>query len=79
MAIQTITLQLGGMSCEGCASHVQESLSETEGVVEATVDLEAATAEVTFDPDRTDLRALVDAVEDAGYQAREATVGGGRF
>ena len=38
-----------GMSCNGCRSHVEKALSETEGVKNATVDLEKAEASIDME------------------------------
>lgn len=40
------TYKISGMSCGGCAHHVEEILSEINGVVTAKVDIETGTAEV---------------------------------
>ncbi|GAA4956375.1 copper-translocating P-type ATPase [Algibacter agarivorans] len=38
------TYHIHGMTCNGCRSHVEETLSKVEGVTKATVDLEKAEA-----------------------------------
>ncbi|WP_412559966.1 heavy metal translocating P-type ATPase [Winogradskyella sp. MIT101101] len=38
-----------GMTCNGCRSHVEETLSKVEGVSEATVDLEKAEATIEME------------------------------
>lgn len=40
---------VNGMSCMGCKNHVQEALQNTQGVVEAQVDLEKGLAVVTME------------------------------
>ncbi|HEY7943782.1 MAG: heavy-metal-associated domain-containing protein [Burkholderiales bacterium] len=64
----TITLKVEGMSCGGCVASVTRVLSALPGVSDATVSLEAGTAQVTFDDARTDAAALRAAVESAGYE-----------
>jgi len=61
---QTITVT--GMSCGGCEQTVVEALEGVSGVESATADRETETATVEGDADTA---ALVDAVEDAGYEA----------
>lgn len=61
---ETITVE--GMSCEHCEQTVEEALQGVEGVADASVDREAATATVEGD---ADVAELVAAVEDAGYEA----------
>ncbi len=38
-----------GMSCMGCKNHVQEALQNTQGVVEAQVDLEKGLAVISME------------------------------
>jgi copper chaperone CopZ len=61
---QTITVE--GMTCEHCEETVEEALEGVDGVTAASADrdAESATIEGTADSD-----ALVDAVDDAGYDA----------
>ena len=42
----THTYHIHGMTCNGCRSHVEETLSKVEGVSKATVDLEKAEATI---------------------------------
>lgn len=49
---------------------VQRSLSRVNGVVKADVSLEAKEAVVTFDDEKTDVRALLKATSGAGYPSR---------
>ena len=62
--VQTITVE--GMSCEHCEQTVADALEDVDGVTAVSVDREAASATVEGDADES---ALVDAVEDAGYDA----------
>jgi Cu+-exporting ATPase len=73
MSTQTVMLNLEGMHCAACASRIERRLRGTEGVAEANVNFAAETARVTYDPAAVDLQALVQAVADEGYEAREAT------
>lgn len=62
----TETISVDGMSCEHCEQTVREALEHVGGVTDAVVDREAGTATVEGD---ADVGALVDAVEEAGYDA----------
>ena len=68
----TITLNIGGMTCGGCVKSVAKVLSDVNGVTHADVDLESATAVVEFDDAKTNIAALIDVVEDAGFDAVHA-------
>jgi len=43
------TYKISGMSCNGCRSHVEKTLNNVEGVIEAQVDLQKAEAIIEMD------------------------------
>ena len=45
----TNTYHIHGMTCKGCRSHVEETLSQVEGVSKARVDLEKAEATIEME------------------------------
>jgi len=60
-----------GMHCAACVGKVERALTSVPGVDEATVNLATEKATVTFDPTRTDVTRLQDAVARAGYELVE--------
>ncbi|RKW29731.1 heavy-metal-associated domain-containing protein [Kingella denitrificans] len=68
----TITLNIDGMTCGGCVKSVTKVLNDLDGVRSATVSLENKNAQVEFDEGKIQIAQLVEAVEDAGYDARAA-------
>ena len=62
-----VDLQIGGMTCASCASHVEKKLNGLAGVT-AEVNLATETARVHAEPEVADA-ALIAAVESAGYTA----------
>ncbi len=62
-----LTFPVEGMHCASCVNHVDKALEGVEGVAEATVNLATEKASVTFENGAVDARALVEAVEQAGY------------
>ncbi|MEJ2321741.1 MAG: heavy metal translocating P-type ATPase [Gammaproteobacteria bacterium] len=66
---QRARLSIGGMSCAGCVSAVEEALAGVEGVDAATVNLGERTALV--EGGGFDVEALLQAVRKAGYDAAE--------
>jgi Cu2+-exporting ATPase len=64
----TKKLEISGMTCDHCVSHVKSALEGVEGVSEADVSLENHEAEVTLSSDVIDAD-LIAAVEGAGYEA----------
>jgi copper chaperone CopZ len=59
-------LTVRGMTCGNCVRHVQEALAELPGV-SAVVDLGAGVA-VVGHPAAVPVQALLDAVDEAGYE-----------
>ena len=72
MSERTARLAITGMSCANCAATIEDAVGALEGV--ADVDVNAATddATVEYDPDAVTLRAIYDAVAEAGYDAVDA-------
>lgn len=70
--MQTITLNIEGMTCGGCVKSVTKVLNGLDGVRSATVSLENKNAQVEFDEGKIQIAQLVEAVEDAGFDARAA-------
>ncbi len=65
------TLALAGMTCASCVARIERNLKKVEGVSSAAVNLATEQGFVTYDPQKTNVSALIAAVEKAGYSARE--------
>ena len=65
--METVSLNVQGMTCGGCVASVTRVLKAVAGVTEATVTPTPGVAKVTFDPALTEGKALRSAIEDAGY------------
>ena len=70
-----IELPITGMTCAACARRVERGLSKTPGVGAAHVNFATARATVEYDPRRTNVRRLVEAVEGVGYGTPGALTG----
>jgi len=68
--MKQIRLEIEGMSCGHCVASVRSALAGLAGVQVADVRIGEAT--VTLDPAQASVGELIDAVQDAGYEAREA-------
>ena len=64
-------LNVQGMSCDACVGHVTRALLALDGVQSAAVSLENSHATVTYDPAKVQVRQMLTAVEDEGYEATE--------
>ncbi|MBD2456354.1 copper-translocating P-type ATPase [Nostoc sp. FACHB-87] len=67
--MENATLKLRGMSCASCARSIEDAISSVPGVNECSVNFGAEQATVDYDPRTTDLQAIQEAVDAAGYSA----------
>ncbi len=74
MSARQLTLPVEGMTCASCVGHVERALNKVAGVEQANVNLATERASVTFDPKRSTVADLVDAVHDAGYDVPTETI-----
>lgn len=68
-AVETVVLPIHGMTCAACQAHVERSLRAAPGVMDATVNLLAHSARVTYEPTLSSPRDLVAVVGESGYEA----------
>lgn len=68
----TLTLQVDGMTCQGCVASVTRVLMDIPGVANADVVLQKKAATVNFDSTKTNRNELKQAIEDAGYDVVES-------
>ena len=67
--MENVVIKVGGMSCQGCVKNITGVLTALPGVTAAEVSLDAAEARVAFDPQIVSRKALVGAIQDAGFDA----------
>src|SRR3989337_2395132 len=65
-----VSLEVGGMTCEGCARHAEQALRAVPGVQAAEVSYADGTATVSGDGNTTGA-ALISALAGVGYSAKE--------
>lgn len=66
---QTATFDVPGMTCALCPVTVRKAMEGVAGVKSVTVDFDARTATVVFDPSVTTAEAIIAASANAGYPA----------
>ena len=64
---KTITLEVPTMNCVTCPFTVKKALQNVEGVSKAEVTFDTKLAVVTFDDEKTTVKALTEATTNAGY------------
>jgi copper chaperone len=67
--MQTLTLDITGVSCGGCTGNVQRALSQIDGVSQAEVTLRPGVATVVTDPARVTPAQIEAAITLLGYPA----------
>ncbi len=66
-AQKTVTLSVTGMTCSACPITVKAALNRVDGVNSVQVRYEERDAMVTFDDEKTSVKALTQATTNAGY------------
>jgi len=64
-------LEVKGMTCGNCVKRVTKIISGFDGVSDVMVDLQRMEATFASDPRMTDVRQVIQAINDFGYAARE--------
>jgi P-type Cu+ transporter len=67
--VEHTSLKLQGMSCASCANSIEHIISSLPGVSACSVNFGAEQASVTYDPSKTDVATIQNAVDAAGYSA----------
>lgn len=68
--MQTLTLNIKGMSCGGCVSAIERAVGELFGVSSVAVDLSAAQAVVVYDDSQVKPSAISTVIEEAGFDVQ---------
>jgi len=67
--VQSVRLQISGMTCASCSGRIESALRSAEGVLTAQVNLATEVGTIAYQPGNTDPAALIGVVEAAGYDA----------
>ncbi len=68
----TKTLQVSGMTCDGCEGAIQDAVGEMSGVVGVEANHETATTTVVFDTAAVSEQSIADTIEGLGYSVEES-------
>ena len=68
--LTTVTLEVSGMTCSGCARTVGSALERMDGVDGARVTFEPPVARVTYDPTEVDVDRLTKQTASVGYPSK---------
>jgi len=65
--MNTLTLNVTGMSCMGCVNSVKNLVGALPGIAGIEIDLASGKVEIQHDPAQSDAAAIRTAIEDGGY------------
>jgi Cu+-exporting ATPase len=71
----TATLDVKGMNCASCVSHVEKAAQSVPGVEACEVNLARGSASVRFDPQRANPAVIAEAITRSGYPASPRQAG----
>jgi copper chaperone len=66
--METVTLNVKGMSCQGCVRSIKNVLDPIPGVAEVQVSLEKGQATVRYDAAKADPAQFKSAIAGAGFE-----------
>jgi Cu+-exporting ATPase len=69
MNMETITLNIDGMTCSACVRNVEQTVKGHTGVDDAVVNFATEKLQVSYHPAEISLQDLIDAVREKGYDA----------
>jgi copper chaperone len=69
--VETLTLEVHGMSCGGCEQRVREAVGALDGVVTVTPEHIGDEVEVTYDASRMDVARIAAAIAGLGFTVVE--------
>jgi copper chaperone CopZ len=58
------------MTCMGCVSSIEKVLAEISGVSDSDISLEKQQAKIQYDPEKTDINQLKEAIVGAGFEIK---------
>ena len=67
--MQTLSFDVGGMTCGGCRVKVEHRLGQLAGVSQATVALQPGLATVVLDPALVSQAQVISTINEAGFSA----------
>lgn len=67
--MKTVQLSVQDMTCGGCSNSIQNALQAVDGVTSISVNLESRLVVIGFDEGVTTVDALLEAIDDAGFDA----------
>ncbi|MBC6367569.1 mercuric transport protein MerTP [Algoriphagus sp. AK58] len=71
--IQTVNFEIKGMTCQGCATHVEHEVNKLDGILRVAASYELGNAVVEFDNTKTGIQEIQQAINSTGYSVTNKT------
>ena len=65
--MQTVILNVEGMSCDGCVKSVEQALKALDGVGAVNVNLAEKSVEILYNVEKQSVQTLTAAIENTGF------------
>ena len=59
------------MKCTGCSQRVERALKNTDGIKDASVDLESKKANISYNEDEISVKQIREIITDVGFEVEE--------
>lgn len=69
--MEKIILKINGMKCTGCSQRVERALKNTEGITDASVNLETREANIKYNKDVISFEDICNAIVDVGFEVEK--------
>jgi len=67
---KTVIIAVEGMTCEGCALHINEELKKLKGVISAEANYKDKNVKVVYNQNQVSIEQIKKAINDIGYVAK---------
>lgn len=68
--MQKVSIQIGGMTCQSCASRIEKVLNKKDFMQQASVNFASEEAQITFDEKQTSVEQLIQIIQKTGFTAQ---------
>ena len=68
--MQKVSIQIGGMTCQSCASRIEKVLNKKDFVQQTGVNFASEEAQITFDEKQTSVEQLIQIIQKTGFAAQ---------
>ena len=68
--MQKVSIQIGGMTCQSCATRIEKVLNKKDFVQQAGVNFASEEAQITFDEKQTSVEQLIQIIQKTGFTAQ---------